>query len=510
MFHRSFFIRFANGLRVAKNGYTKTRLSGSTARPPRTYGHRMTMDPVFLSRIQFGLTVTFHIIFPTMSIGLATFLAITEGLWLKTRDELYLRIYRFWLTVFALGFGVGVVSGIVLSFEFGTNFAGFARLAGPVIGPLIALEVLTAFFLEAGFLGIMLFGMSRVGPKLHFFATLMVALGTTISASWILAANSWMHTPDGVVYDAVAHQFHVIDRLRVIFNPSYLYRLPHMLIAAWISASFLVAGVGAYYLLRRVHLDFARRTFSMGLGFASIAIALQLPVGDTLGFRMFDYQPAKFQAMEGYWDSTPRAPYLLFITPHQSEARNGTQLGIPFLGSLIVTHSFDGTVPGLKNTPAGNRPPMAPVFYAFRTMFLLGLTMFAVACMSVWLRLRNRLFVATWFHRLVQYMMPVGFIATIAGWYTSEIGRQPWVVYGYLRTADAVSPVPGSNVMFSTVLFALTYALFLAAFIGITARVIRRGPSAASDAAPYSASLKPVLMPAPATAGHIEPSGENR
>ncbi|WP_322062401.1 cytochrome ubiquinol oxidase subunit I [Paraburkholderia sp. J63] len=455
----------------------------------------MTLDPVVLSRIQFGLTVTFHIIFPAMSIGLATFLAVVEGLWLMTRDELYLRIYRFWLVIFALGFGVGVVSGIVLSFEFGTNFAGFARLAGPVIGPLIALEVLTAFFLEGGFLGIMLFGMGRVGPRLHFFATLMVVLGTTISASWILAANSWMHTPDGVVFDAATHQFQVVDRFRVIFNPSYLVRLPHMLLAAYITASFFVAGVGAYYLLRREHLDFARRTFSMGLGFASIAIALQLPLGDTVAFRMFDYQPAKFQAMEGYWDSTSSAPYLLFITPHQSEARNGIQLGIPFLGSILVTRSFDGVVPGLKNTPALNRPPMAPVFYAFRTMFLLGLLMFAVACLSVWLRLRGSLFSATWFQRVVQYMMPVGFIATIAGWYTSEIGRQPWVIYGYLRTADAVSPVPASNIAFSITLFALSYARFLAAFVGITARVIRKGPAVATGASPYGGSLKRVLMP---------------
>ncbi|AQV98154.1 cytochrome ubiquinol oxidase subunit I [Cupriavidus necator] len=455
----------------------------------------MTFDPVMLARVQFGLTVTFHIIFPTMSIGLAAFLAITEGLWLKTRDELYLRIYRFWLNIFALGFGVGVVSGIVLSFEFGTNFAGFARMAGPVIGPLIALEVLTAFFLEAGFLGIMLFGMARVGPKLHFFATLMVAIGTILSASWILAANSWMHTPDGVVFDAAAQQFHVVDRLRVIFNPSYLVRLPHMLLAAYLSVSFLVAGVGAYYLLRRTHLDFARRTFSMGLGFASIAIALQLPLGDTVGFRMFDHQPAKFQAMEGYWDSTARAPYLLFITPHQSEARNGAQFGIPLLGSLIVTRSLDGAVPGLKNTPVADRPPMGPVFYAFRIMFLLGLLMFTAAGMSIWLRLRGRLFSARWFHRLIQYMAPAGLIATIAGWYTSEIGRQPWVVYGYLRTADAVSPLPGSNILLSTISFAVTYALFLAAFVGIAVRVIRKGPDAATNTAPYGASLKHALMP---------------
>jgi len=465
------------------------------------------MDTVMLARIQFGLTVTFHIIFPTMSIGLATFLAIVEGLWLKTHDELYLKIYRFWQTIFALGFGVGVVSGIVLSFEFGTNFAGFARLAGPVIGPLIALEVLTAFFLEAGFLGIMLFGMQRVGPKLHFFSTVMVALGTTISASWILAANSWMHTPTGVTFDAAAHAFHIVDRWRVIFNPSYLVRLPHMLLAAYLAASFFIAGVGAWYLLRQSHLAFAKRTLSMGLGFATIAIAFQLPLGDSVGFRMFDYQPAKFQAMEGYWQPTQSAPYLLIITPDQQRAHNGMQLGIPYLGSLIVTRSLHGTVPGLASTAPENRPPMGPVFYAFRTMFLLGLLMFAVASISIWLRLRQALFSTRWFLHIVQAMMPIGFIATIAGWYTSEIGRQPWVIYGYLRTADAVSPIPGSNIVFSTALFAAAYALFLAAFVGITTRVIRRGPEALPDSAPYAASLKPVFMDRPRTSND-KPSGD--
>ncbi|MCW8279109.1 cytochrome ubiquinol oxidase subunit I [Pseudomonas sp. PCH199] len=454
----------------------------------------MLLDPVFLARVQFGLTITFHIIFPTMSIGLAAFLTIVEGVWLKTGDQLYLRIYRFWLKIFALGFGVGVVSGLVLSFELGTNFSGFSRIAGPVIGPMIALEVLTAFFLEAGFLGIMLFGMGRVGPKLHFFATLMVALGTTISAAWILAANSWMHTPHGVVYDAIAGKFEVIDRLQVIFNPSYLVRLPHMLLAAYIAVSFFIAGVAAFYLLRQRHLDFARRTLSLSLGFGSIAIAAQLSLGDTLAFRMADYQPAKFQAMEGYWEPTANAAYLLFITPNQQEERNGIQFGIPYLGSLMLTHSLTGTVHGLKETLAPDRPPMGAVFYAFRTMFLLGLLMFATASLGIWLRLRKRLFSATWFHRLLMYMIPVGFIATVAGWYTSEIGRQPWVIYGYLRTADAVSPVPANSMLFTLILFAITYTVFLVSFIAITCNVIRKGPSDIAAHSPYGGSLKRALM----------------
>jgi cytochrome bd ubiquinol oxidase subunit I len=434
----------------------------------------MHIDPVFLSRLQFGLTITFHIIFPTMSIGLAMFLTLIEALWLKTKDELYLRIYQFWQVIFAMGFGVGVVTGIVLSFEFGTNFATFARLAGPVIGPLIGLEVVTAFFLEAGFLGIMLFGMDRVGPRLHFFATFMVALGTTISASWIMAANSWMQTPSGVTFHD--GRFVVTDWLQVIFNPSYLVRLPHMLLAAYISGSFFVAGVAAWYLLKQRHLDFARRTFSFGLGLASIFIAAQLFLGDTVAAKMIQFQPSKFQAVEGYWDPTPRAPYLLFIAPDQQQQRNRIQVVIPYLGSLFVTRSFTGTVPGLKETARANQPPMAPVFYGFRTMFLLGLLMFAVACMSIWLRWRGRLFTVRWFHRLVVVLTPVGFVATIAGWYTAEIGRQPWVIFGLLRTTDAVSPVAGASVLSTTLLFGAVYAIFFIAFLILTLRFIGRGP----------------------------------
>ena len=279
----------------------------------------MNLDPAILARIQFAFTVSFHIIFPTISIGLAMFLTIVEGLWLRTKDPIYLQIYRFWLGIFAMAFGVGVVTGIVLSFEFGLGFARFGQMAGPVIGPMIALEVLTSFFLEAGFLGIMLFGLHRVGPKLHFFATCMVALGTLLSASWILSANSWMQTPAGVVIE----NGHIVvtDWLKVIVNPSWLYRLPHMLAAAYLTGSFLVAGVGAWYFLRGKHEEFARRTVSLGTAFATILIAGQVFLGDILYATMLEHQPAKMQAAEGFWEKQSQSPAPYYWIIVRSEER---------------------------------------------------------------------------------------------------------------------------------------------------------------------------------------------
>ena len=346
----------------------------------------MSLDPALLARIQFGFTVSFHIIFPTISIGLAMFLAITEGLWLKTKDPLYLQIYRFWLGIFAMAFGVGVVTGIVLSFEFGLAFAKFGQMAGPAIGPMIALEVLTSFFLEAGFLGIMLFGLHRVGPRLHFLATCMVALGTLLSASWILSANSWMQTPDGI--EVVNGHVVVTDWLKVVVNPSWLYRLPHMLTAAYITGSFLVAGVGAWYLLRGEHVAFGRRTVSMGTAFAAILIATQVFLGDILYGKMVQLQPAKMQAAEGFWDkqSESPAPYYWIIVPDQEHQRNRFALGIPVLGSIWLTHSLDGRVDGLKNTPVDRQPQMGWVFYGFRVMYGIAIVMFGVAVASLWLR----------------------------------------------------------------------------------------------------------------------------
>jgi cytochrome bd ubiquinol oxidase subunit I len=453
----------------------------------------MSLDPALLARIQFGFTVSFHIIFPTISIGLAMFLAITEGLWLKTRDTLYLQIYRFWLGIFAMAFGVGVVTGIVLSFEFGLAFAKFGQMAGPAIGPMIALEVLTSFFLEAGFLGIMLFGLHRVGPKLHFFATCMVALGTLLSASWILSANSWMQTPDGTAIE----NGHVVvtDWLKVVVNPSWLYRLPHMLAAAYITGSFLVAGVGAWYLLRGEHLAFGRRTVSMGTAFATILIAAQVFLGDILYGKMVQFQPAKMQAAEGFWEkqSQSPAPYYWIIVPDQERQRNRFELGVPVLGSIWLTHSLDGRVEGLKNTPTDRQPQMGWVFYGFRVMYSIAIIMFSVAVASLWLRWWGRLFTTRWFLRTLVVMTPSGVVATLGGWYLAETGRQPWVIYGILRTIDAVSPVPADALLSSLIAFICIYALFMTAFLLFAVRLIRRGPQAAPAQAEASGSLKHAL-----------------
>jgi cytochrome bd ubiquinol oxidase subunit I len=456
----------------------------------------MTIDSELLARIQFAFTVSFHIIFPTMSIGLAAFLAIIEGLWLKTKDPLYLQIYRFWLGIFAMGFGVGVVTGIVLSFEFGLGFAKFGQIAGPAIGPMIALEVLTSFFLEAGFLGIMLFGHNRVGPKLHFFATCMVALGTLLSASWILSANSWMQSPDGVSIEN--GRVVVTDWLRVIVNPSWLYRLPHMLAAAYITGSFLVAGVGAWYLLRGEHLQFGRRTVSLGTAFATVLIACQVFLGDILYGKMLELQPSKMQAAEGFWEKTSvsPAPYYWIIIPDQEKQHNRFALGMPYLGSIWLTHSLNGQVKGLSNTPVEQQPYMGLVFYGFRAMYGTAILMFATAVTSLWLRYLGRLYATRWFLRALVMMTPSGIVATLGGWYVAETGRQPWAIWGILRTADAVSPVPANVLLSSLIAFVCIYALFMASFLVFTARFIRRGPRHAPEYAEPTGSLKPALSPA--------------
>ena len=453
------------------------------------------LDPLILARIQFAFTVSFHIIFPTISIGLALFLAIVEGLWLRTGDLVYRQIYRFWLNIFAMSFAIGVVTGIVMSFQFGLTFSKFSQFAGGVIGPLIAYETLTAFFLEAGFLGIMLFGESRVGPKLHFFATCMVALGTAISASWILAANSWMQTPDGVVLEN--GRLIVTDWRRVIVNPSWPVRLPHMLLAAYLTAAFLVAGVSAWYLLRRRETAFARRTMSLGMGAACILIPLQVFIGDHVGSTLVKYQPAKLQAAEGWWDKeTPSPmPYLWIIVPDQSGQRNRFQMGTPYFGSIWLTKSLKGTMPGLSNIPVDQQPRMLPVFYSFKLMLVIGMTMFTLAVISLWLRWHGRLYSARWFLRALVVMAPSGVIATLGGWYTAEIGRQPWVITGMMRTADALSPVPAATLLSTLIAFVCVYFVFIGAFLVFTLRLIRRGPAGLPAHALPSGSLKRDLRP---------------
>jgi cytochrome d ubiquinol oxidase subunit I len=435
----------------------------------------MTLDAEILSRLQFAFTVSFHIVFPSMSIGLVAFLVLIEGLYLRTRDELYQRIYRFWAIIFAMAFGMGVVSGIVMSFEFGTNFSGFAQVAGPVIGPIIGLEVLTAFFLEAGFLGIMLFGWGRVSERMHFAATFLVSLGTTISAACIMAVNSWMQTPSGVEWEK--GRLVVTDWWQVVFNPSFPYRFLHMMMAAWITAAFLIAGIAAYYLLKNRHTAFARRCFSIGLGVASILLPLQLFLGDVLAGVMATHQPAKVQAMEGFWETTPSAPYNLIIVPDQDGQRNRFQLGVPHLGSLLVTKTLHEPVAGLRETPRADQPRMGIVFYAFRVMFLVGTLMFCAAVYSLWLRYRRRLYSARLFLKLMLFLTPSGFLCVLGGWYTAETGRQPFVINGLLRTADSVSPVAPGAVLWSLTFFVIIYGVLLTAFLIFVRKAILRGPA---------------------------------
>lgn len=440
----------------------------------------MDFDAALLSRMQFAFTVSFHILFPSITIGLATFIAIWEGLWLKTRNPVYLQLAKFWIKPFAITFGMGVVSGIVLSYEFGTNFSEFSRITGAVLGPLMAYEVLTAFFLEAGFLGVMLFGWQRVGEKLHFFATCVVAIGTWISAFWIIVANSWMQTPAG--YEIVDGVFQVASWSEVIFNPSMPYRLVHMLLAALITGTFVVAGISAWYLLRQRHQPMARKGLSMALWSALALTPLQAFVGDLHGLNVKEHQPIKLAAMEGIWPEVEEgAPLLLFAIPDTEEERNRFEIGIPYLASLILTHEPNGELPGLKSVPPEDRPPVAVVFYSFRLMVGIGVLMIAIAFYAFWLRRKGELYDNRPLLRACTLLTPAGVIATVAGWYVVEVGRQPWLVNGLVRTTEVVSPLPAERVLFSLTLFVVTYSLLLGVYLYFMAKLIRKGaPDAAT------------------------------
>ncbi|KQN07089.1 cytochrome D ubiquinol oxidase subunit I [Sphingobium sp. Leaf26] len=413
---------------------------------------------LLLARIQFAFTVSFHFIFPAFSIGLASFLMVLEGMWLKTGRGVYANLYRYWLKIFAIVFGMGVVSGIVMSYQFGTNWSVFSDKAGPVIGPLMAYEVLTAFFLEAGFLGVMLFGIKKVGARLHFFATCMVALGTLISATWILSVNSWMHTPVGFAINGQGQFVPNGSWVPIIFNPSFPYRLTHTVIAAFLTTALVVAGVGAWHLLRdRANLG-ARKMLAMGLGMVAIMAPLQILAGDEHGLNTLEHQPAKVLAMEGHYDAHPDgAPLVLFGLPDDRAERIRYAVEIPKLSSLILRHDPNAALPGLKDFPRDRRPPTTILFWSFRIMVCLGLAMLALGLWGLWARWRKRLYDAPWLHRASVAMGPAGFIAVLAGWITTEVGRQPWVIYGHLLTADARSPVAAPAVAASLAAFAIVY-----------------------------------------------------
>lgn len=455
------------------------------------------MDAVTLSRLQFGFTLSFHILFPTLTIGLAVFLAVLEGLWLKSGDALYKRQYLFWVKLFALTFGVGVVSGIVLSYEFGTNFSRFSAVAGSIVGPLMSYEVLTAFFMEAGFLGVMLFGWNRVGPRLHFTATLLVAAGTVMSAFWILSANSWMQTPAGAVLrDGV---FYPEDWWHIVFNPSFPYRLVHMLLASLLSSSMFVAGVSAWLLLQGKDRRFAQFSFTFAILAAALLAPLQILAGDQHGLEVERYQPVKVAAMEGRWETEDHAPLVLIAWPDAAARKNLYALQIPDAGSLIIKHRLDGVVTGLDSVPPDQWPYVPIVFFAFRVMVGMGLLMLAYAWYGSYLSRRRPEGPPPWFLRAAVWMIPAGFIATVAGWWVAETGRQPWIVYGVLRTVDVATVMPAGQVLGSLLAFVAIYAAVMAAYLYYLLKVIRTGPV---DAPPHPAGG--AAMPAKPAFGGVE------
>jgi cytochrome d ubiquinol oxidase subunit I len=415
-------------------------------------------DAVLLARFQFAFTVSFHFLFPSFSIGLASYLAVLEGLWLRTGKALYLDLFRYWLKVFAIAFAMGVVSGIVLSYQFGTNWAVFSDRAGPVIGPLMAYEVLTAFFLEAGFLGVMLFGMERVGRGLHFFATLMVALGTCVSAFWILSANSWMQTPTGYEIAANGQFVPGASWWDIVFNPSFPYRLAHTVIAAYLTTAMAVGGVAAWHLLRDRANPHARKMFSMAMWMAALVAPVQIFAGDQHGLNTHEHQPVKIMALEGHYRSHPEgAPLILVGIPNSAAKRVDHAVAIPRLGSLLLEHSPDAPLAGLDTIPDDEEPPVGVIFWSFRLMVGLGFAMAGLGLWSVLARWRGKLYDWRWLHRAALLMGPSGFVAVIAGWVTTEVGRQPWVIYGLLRTADARSPIAAPAVATSLLAFVVVY-----------------------------------------------------
>lgn len=455
----------------------------------------VTFDPVFLSRIQFAFTVSFHILFPAFTIGLASWLAVLEGLWLKTNKDIYKDLYQLWVKIFAVTFGMGVVSGVVLSYQFGTNWSGFSDKIGNILGPLLGFEVLTAFFLEASFLGIMLFGWDRVSRRMHFVATLIVAVGTIISAFWILSANSWMHTPQGYKVTP-GNILYPTDWLAIIFNPSFPYRFLHMTMAAYLTTAFVVGGVAGWYLLKHRYLKHAKVMLSMAMLMAIFVTPLQVILGDLHGLNTLKYQPAKVAAMEGLWETRKEAPLVLFGWPDEKSEQTLYSLAIPSLASLILTHKWEGEVKGLKEWPKEERPPVVPVFWSFRVMVGIGFLMLVTGFLAITLLIRKRLFDSRWFQYWCVAMTPSGFIAVLAGWFVTEIGRQPYVAYGLIRTTEAASPVLGAHIFFSLIAFVIVYAFVFGAGLYYICKLIRKGPRGVDPHDTYGGHglKKPVLL----------------
>lgn len=444
-----------------------------------------------LSRLQFAFTVSVHIVFPALSIGLASFLAVLEACYLKTGKLHYKTLSMYWSKIFAIGFGMGVVSGVVMAYQFGTNWSGFSRFAGPITGPLLTYEVMTAFFLEAGFLGIMLFGWEKVGAKPHFAATLLVAIGTLISTFWILASNSWMQTPQGFRIE----NGHVVpvDWLAVIFNPSFPYRLAHMTMAAFIVAAWVVAATGGWHLLHGRRDPQVKTMYSMALWLLLFLAPIQAFVGDQHGLNTRRYQPAKIAAIEGLWETEKGGTALNLIGfPDMDAETTRYAIQIPHLGSLILTHSWDGEIRGLKEFPKEDRPYSPLIFWTFRIMAGLGVLMILTALLGALLRRGGKLFEFRAYQWLTVLMGPMGIVSLIAGWITTEAGRQPWVVYGVLRTRDAVSPLTSQSAGVSLLVFFMVYLLVFGTGIYYILKLIYDGPPSESEATEL---VKPVQRP---------------
>jgi cytochrome d ubiquinol oxidase subunit I len=429
-----------------------------------------------LARIQFGFTVSFHIIFPAITIGLASYLVVLEGLWLWKKEEAYRDLYHFWSKIFAVNFAMGVVSGLVMAYQFGTNWSYFSGFAGGVTGPLLTYEVLTAFFLEAGFLGVALFGWNKVGPGLHYFATLMVAVGTLVSATWILASNSWMQTPQG--FEIADGRVVPVDWLKVIFNPSFPYRLAHMTIAAYLATALFVGASGAWHLLKGRDTVRVRTMLSMAMWMALIVAPVQIELGDLHGLNTLKYQPAKIAAIEGHWENKPgeSVPLILFGWPDMAAETTRYALEIPELGSLILTREWKGQIPGLKEFPPEDRPDSTVVFWTFRVMVGLAALMLLLGVWSLILRWRGALYESKIFLRFAVLMGPTGLVAIIAGWLTTEMGRQPWVVYGVMRTKDAVSYHSALELTVTLGLFIVMYFIVFGTGVMYMLKLVAQGP----------------------------------
>ena len=444
------------------------------------------MDPVLLSRIQFAFLIAFHFLLPAFTIGLASYIAVLEGLFLWTRRPAYLRLSAFWVRIFAVSFGMGVVSGIVMPFQIGTNWSRYAELTASIVGPLMGYEALTAFFLEAAFLGVLLFGRKLVPPWVHFGSAVIVAAGTLFSAFWILAANSWMQTPAG--FEVVDGRFVPTDWIAAIFNPSFPYRLAHTVVAVYLTTAFTVIGVAAWYLRRAQHVEESRVMITMGILLATVLLPLQLVIGDLHGVNTLEHQPQKLAAIEGIWEGGPGQPAILFAIPDETLEKNHAEIGIPKLASLYLTHSWEGHVKGLKDFAKEERPPVALPFFAFRLMVGMWLLMVGITAWA-WI-VRRRGYDSRAFLYASTACIPTGYVAVTAGWTTTEVGRQPWVVYGHLRTADSVSPnLTGGDVAISLALYVVVYAVIFGAGLYYLMRLVQRGlpedlPEARQDRRP--------------------------